>query len=48
MDVVFVEHMDEVLSHALIVREGEPIFKKADIPLEMPAEKTSNADRAIN
>jgi ATP-dependent Lon protease len=48
MDVVFVEHMDEVLSHALIVREGELIFKKADIPLEMPAEKTSNADRAIN
>ena len=48
MDVVFVDHMDEVLSHALIVREGEPIFKKADIPLEMPAEKTSNADRAIN
>jgi ATP-dependent Lon protease len=48
MDVVFVEHMDEVLSHALIVREGEPIFKKADIPLEIPAEKTSNADRAIN
>jgi len=48
MDVVFVEHMDEVLSHALIVREGEPIFKKADIPLEMPAEKPRNSDRAIN
>jgi ATP-dependent Lon protease len=48
MDVVFVEHMDEVLSHALVVREGEPIFKKADIPLEMPVEKPISSDRAIN
>jgi ATP-dependent Lon protease len=48
MDVVFVEHMDEVLSHALVVRQGEPIFKKADIPLEMPVEKPSSSDRAIN
>jgi ATP-dependent Lon protease len=48
MDVVFVDHMDEVLSHALIVREGEPIFRKADIPLEMPPEKPRNSDRAIN
>jgi ATP-dependent Lon protease len=48
MAVVFVDHMDEVLTHALIVPSGEPIFKKADIPLEMPAEKPRNSDRAIN
>jgi ATP-dependent Lon protease len=48
MDVVFVEHMDEVLSQALIVPSGEPIFKEADIPLEIPAETPRNSDRAIN
>ncbi|MGE5256573.1 MAG: endopeptidase La [Hyphomicrobiales bacterium] len=48
MEVRFVEHMDEVLSHALIVREGESLFKKVDIPLQMPEEKAAKADRAIN
>jgi ATP-dependent Lon protease len=48
MDIRFVEHMDEVLSHALIVPEGEPLFKKADIPLEIPAVKAGAPERAIN
>jgi ATP-dependent Lon protease len=48
MEIRFVEHMDEVLSHALIVREGEALFKSADIPLQMPEEKASKPERAIN
>ena len=48
MDIRFVEHMDEVLSHALVAGEGEAIFKKADIPLKMPTEKAQPSGRAIN
>jgi len=48
MDIRFVEHMDEVLGHALIVPEGEPLFKKVDIPLGMPAAKENKPGRAIN
>jgi len=31
LDIVLVEHMDEVLTHALIVPEGEGLFKESDI-----------------
>ena len=48
MDIRFVEHMDEVLSHALIVPAGEPLFKKVDIPLAIPAVKEGAPERAIN
>jgi ATP-dependent Lon protease len=48
MDIRFVEHMDEVLSHALIVPKGEPLFKKVDIPLGIPAVKEATPERAIN
>jgi ATP-dependent Lon protease len=48
MGIRFVEHMDEVLGHALITREGESLFKNADIPLKMPIEKDQPAERAIN
>ena len=37
IEIIFVEHMDEVLSHALIVPEGERLFKNADMPLPPPA-----------
>ena len=39
MEIVMVEHMDEVLTHALILSEGESLFKNVDIPLGMTAEK---------
>ena len=39
VNIVAVEHMDEVLSHALIVNEGETLFKNHDIPLQMSPEK---------
>jgi ATP-dependent Lon protease len=48
MDIAFVEHMDEVLSHALIVRAGETIFKKVDIPLDVPVEEKAKQESAIN
>jgi ATP-dependent Lon protease len=48
MDITFVEHMDEVLSHALIVRAGESIFKKVDIPLDVPVEGQAQQEPAIN
>jgi ATP-dependent Lon protease len=48
MDIRFVEHMDQVLGHALIAREGESLFKNADIPLKLPIEKEPPAERAIN
>lgn len=39
VEIILVDHMDEVLSHALIVKEGESIFKKSDIPFKMAAEE---------
>ena len=48
IEIRFVEHMDEVLSHALIAAEGEAIFRNADIPLKMPIGKEQLPDRAIN
>ena len=38
LEITTVEHMDEVLSHALILDEGASIFKNVDIPLEISAE----------
>jgi ATP-dependent Lon protease len=35
IEIIPVEHMDEVLAHALILDEGESIFKKSDFHLEM-------------
>ncbi len=38
IDIVTVDHMDEVLSHALILGEGEKLFKESDISLDISAE----------
>ena len=35
LDVVMVEHMDEVLTHALIVAEGEGLFRESDIQFSL-------------
>jgi ATP-dependent Lon protease len=48
MEIIFVEHMDEVLLHALVVREGEPIFKKADMSLPLPPPAGPQQERAVN
>ncbi len=39
IEIVTVEHMDEVLTHSLIVAEGESLFKGIDIPLELTTEE---------
>jgi len=38
IDIILVEHMDEILLHALILNEGDSLFKENDIPLEVTAE----------
>jgi len=47
MDVVFVDHMDEVLSHALIVRRASPFSGKPTFRWRCSG-KARNSDRAIN
>jgi ATP-dependent Lon protease len=47
LKIIPVEHMDEVLSHAMILDDGESLFKKSDIPLEVSTEETQEP-RSIN
>jgi ATP-dependent Lon protease len=47
LEVVPVEHMDEVLSHAMVMEEGASLFRNSDIPLEVSAEDTQKP-RSIN
>ncbi|MFZ7125530.1 MAG: endopeptidase La [Desulfobacterales bacterium] len=35
LEIEAVDHMDEVLTHALVIREGERIFREVDLPLGM-------------
>jgi ATP-dependent Lon protease len=46
IEIIMVEHMDEVLSHALIVTEGDTIFKKDDMPMPVLSE-TSNMEQGV-
>ncbi|HPA15596.1 MAG TPA: magnesium chelatase domain-containing protein, partial [Desulfobacterales bacterium] len=36
--IVPVEHMDEVLSHALVMKEGDALFQRSDISFEITPE----------
>ncbi|MBU4317133.1 MAG: endopeptidase La [Proteobacteria bacterium] len=38
MQIFMVDHMDEVLAHALILNDGECLFRGSDIPLGIKAE----------
>jgi ATP-dependent Lon protease len=38
IELIPVEHMDEVLAQALVTREGEPTFKNSDIPLDVASD----------
>ena len=40
LEIIPVEHMDEVLGYALVQEEGDVLFKKLDIPFEIAAENT--------
>ncbi len=42
IDIVLVEHMDDVLSPALILTEGDTLFKKEDISYGIMPEKTEH------
>ncbi|MBL7180247.1 MAG: endopeptidase La [Desulfobacterales bacterium] len=43
LEIVFVEHMDEVLLHALILAEGDSLFKKHDMAFDiMPKDTDQN------
>jgi ATP-dependent Lon protease len=39
LEIVSVEHMDEVLSHSMVLDEGESLFRKSDIPLSISSEE---------
>jgi ATP-dependent Lon protease len=43
MKVVPVEHMDEVLGHALVLGQGERLFANNDMPL--PVENGGGSDQ---
>jgi ATP-dependent Lon protease len=37
LEIVMVEHMDEVLGHALILAKGDRLFEDSDAPFDLPA-----------
>ena len=47
LEILSVEHMDEVLSHALILDEGDSLFQKVDIPFEMTVENSEEPRRLV-
>ena len=47
LEIISVEHMDEVLSHAMVMEDGASLFRKSDIPLEVSTEKP-HEQRSIN
>ena len=46
VEIVLVEHMDEVLPHALILEPGGTIFKEHDIPFGVMAEEMDKDQRS--
>ncbi|PIE67975.1 MAG: endopeptidase La [Deltaproteobacteria bacterium] len=44
MEIITVEHMDEVLAHALVLAAGERLFANDDMPIPV-TEKSANSDR---
>jgi ATP-dependent Lon protease len=47
LEIVTVEHMDEVLPHALILDESDSLFQKVDIPFEMTVENSEEPRRLV-
>jgi ATP-dependent Lon protease len=46
VEIVFVEHMDEVLPHALVLDPEDTTFKKHDIPFDVMAEEMDKDQRS--
>jgi ATP-dependent Lon protease len=47
LEIIPVGHMDEVLSHAFLLDEGDTLFKKVDIPFEMTVENPEESRRLV-
>ena len=47
LEIVTLEHMDEVLTHALILDDGDTLFKNVDIPFEMNTEKPKDPKQLV-
>jgi len=45
MEIIPVEHMDEVLSHALILNEGDTLFQQNDMRFNLVADKDDKEER---
>jgi len=48
LEIVSVEHMDEVLPHALVLAPGETLFVKHDAPFDLAAGKGADAHVPFN
>jgi len=48
LKIISVDHMDEVLSHSLIVADGETLFKKHDFPLDISRQEEIEHRNSIN
>jgi len=48
IDIEPVDHLDEVLTHAIIVEKGESLFNSNDIAFQIPPDKKEEADRRPN
>jgi len=48
MKVVTVEHMDEVLGHALVLGQGERLFANDDMPIPVENDETDHSHLSIN
>jgi len=46
LDIYLVEHMDEVITHALVLDEGETIFKNDDVIFSMVPDKPEDLEPA--
>jgi len=47
LEIVTVEHMDEVLTHGLILDDDDTLFKNVDIPFEMNTEKPQDPKQLV-
>jgi ATP-dependent Lon protease len=47
VEIITVEHMDEVLTHALIIDDGHRLFKNVDIPLEITSDEAEKPQKLI-
>jgi len=47
LEIVTVEHMDEVLTHAMVMNEGDTLFRKVDIPFDMATEKSEEPRQLV-